>query len=446
MPLLLPALLFKLWRRGAAEPLYRQHWSQRLGFYRGMPRASLEEASEADSVQPRVWLHAVSLGETRAAAPLVQALREAIPGMRLLLTHGTATGREAGLALLREGDMQAWLPFDTPGATRRFLCHFQPRVGVLMETEVWPQLLSQARVAGVPMLLANARLSERSLRRGQRLACLLRPAAQSIKLAMSQTGEDAQRLQQAGMPLAEVFGNLKFDMQPSSAQMAQGLAWREALGRPVVLAASTREGEELALLEAWQQAWSPAEPRPLLLLVPRHPQRFAEVQGLVAAQGLRGLRRSTDWDNPALREPGVDVLLGDSMGEMALYYSAADLALLGGSFEPFGGQNLIEAAACGCPVIAGPHTFNFGQACALSLQAGAAWQVADVRAALTLAQALLSDQPSDGPAATSLDGPTDPAATQTSLLQAKQQARSFAEAHRGAAKKMAAEVAAILRG
>ena len=400
-----PAYLLRLWRRGRTEPGYRGQLGERLGFYAGqVPTSGV------------VWLHAVSLGETRAAVPLINALRVARPGMRLLLTHGTATGRAAGAKLLAEGDWQAWLPYDTPGAVRRFLRQFQPDVGILMETELWPTLMREAQRAGLPMVMANARLSERSARRGERLAALLHPAAQRLSLVLAQTVDDARRLRDAGAPRVVVAGNLKFDMTPPAKLTALGLQWRRSLKRPVVLAASTREGEEGGLLAAW--AAQPA-PRPLLLLVPRHPQRFDEVAALVRQQGL-ALRRRSEWRvEPTPLAGQADVWLGDSMGEMAAYYACADVALLGGSFAPLGGQNLIEAAACGCPVVMGPHTFNFEQASKQSLAAGAAKRVADVDAGVRAAVALANDpQRNDW----------------------VDKALGFANAHRGAAALMAQQV------
>jgi 3-deoxy-D-manno-octulosonic-acid transferase len=421
-----PLYLARLIWRGRREPLYRHAIGERLGFG---PR---------DGAAGRLWLHAVSLGETRAAAALIDALRAREAGLRLLLTHGTATGREAGRALLREGDVQAWLPYDTPGAVRRFLRRFRPAAGVLMETETWPVLLHEARAAGLPLVLANARLSERSLRKGLRLGALMREAGAALTRTLAQTEDDARRLREAGARDVRVMGNLKFDMAPDEAQLAAGRAWRAGVhrqGRSVVLAASTREGEEAPLLDAWCAL--PA-PRPLLLLVPRHPQRFDEVAALVAGRGLALVRRSA---GPALPDGGggganvagaantkgaaaataADVLLGDSLGEMALYYAAADVALLGGSFAPLGGQNLIEAAACGCPLVMGPHTFNFAQAAEMAVAAGAAQRVAGieqgVRAAITLLPAR------DGVAARAL---------------------AFAGAHRGAAARMADAVLELL--
>lgn len=426
-----PLYLLRLMRRGQAEPLYRAHLPERFGF-------GLE-------VQPgSIWVHAVSLGETRAAAPLIERLRQERPGMRLLLTHTTATGREAGQALLRPGDVQRWLPFDTPGAVRRFLQATRPSVGVLMETEIWPNLQHAAAQAGVPMVLANARLSARSLRRGERFQWLLAPAARTLRLALAQTREDAQRLTQAGVPEVQVCGNLKFDLQPDEALLTQGRAWRARLGRPVVLMAVSREGEEAALLAQWRaqrdgrsdaatgtvvqaQAQEAADARqPLLLIVPRHPQRFDEVAAMVREAGLSLVRRSA-WasEGPSAQDQAADVWLGDSMREMALYYGLADVALLGGSFEPLGGQNLIEAAACGVPLLMGPHTFNFAEAATLSLEAGAARRVASLDQGVAQALQLLADEPSRADMA--------------------EAATVFAAAHRGAAQRMAARILDLMR-
>ncbi|QPF73826.1 3-deoxy-D-manno-octulosonic acid transferase [Roseateles sp. DAIF2] len=414
-----PLYLLKLWRRGAAEPLYRAHWGERLGLYRG-------PAAEPG----RLWLHAVSLGETRAAAPLIAALRTQRPGLKLLLTHGTATGREAGQALLQASDVQAWLPYDTPGAVRRFLRHWRPAAGVLMETEIWPALQHAARKQDLPLVLANARLSEKSLRQGRRLAALMRPAAEALSLALAQTEDDARRLREAGVARAEVAGNLKYDLRPDAALLARGRAWRARLGRPVLLGAVTREGEEALLLQAFKAEYRELPPaaRPLLLIVPRHPQRFDEVAALVAGQGLTLARRSA-WaaaDKPPDAALLAEVWLGDSLREMPLYYGLADLALLGGSFAPLGGQNLIESAACGCPLLLGPHTFNFAEAAELALAAGAARRVADLPAALAAARALLGEA----------------GAERGAMAQA---ATAFAAQHRGAAERMAARILQLLQ-
>ena len=422
--LLGPAYVLRLWWRGRAEPLYRHAIGERLGAYQGERSAGW------------VWVHAVSLGETRAAAALVDALRALRPGMRLLLTHSTATGREAGAALLRDGDRQAWFPYDSSGVVKRFFAQFQPAVGVLMETEVWPNLLLAAHANAVPMVLANARLSVKSHAQGQRLDAVLRPAARSLALVLAQTDADAQRLRDAGAPFVEVSGNLKYDLTPDPAQLDLGAAWQRRLNRPVVLAAITREGEEASLLLAWQLAGQPAGqqalaerperpgPRPLLLIVPRHPQRFDAVAALVLAAGFTLARRSTWADAPSAEACAADVWLGDSMGEMALYYATAQVALLGGSFAALGGHNLIEAAACGCPLVMGPSTFNFSEAAELSLAAGAALRAAGMTEAVGLAVSLLH-------------APERLSALSTSALR-------FASQHRGAAARMARRIAPLV--
>ncbi|MBI5269005.1 MAG: 3-deoxy-D-manno-octulosonic acid transferase [Burkholderiales bacterium] len=407
--LLTPLLLARLWWRGRREPGYRQRLGERLGFG---PR----------TVPGAVWVHAVSLGETRAAAALVAALRERRPGVRLLLTHGTATGRAVGAALLQPGDHQAWLPVDTPGAVRRFLRRHRPAVGVLMETEVWPVLLHEAGRASVPMVLANARLSERSAAKGRRLATLLRPAAERLAVALAQTPADAERLRAAGVRQVQVMGNLKYDVRPDAAQAGLGSRWKAGVSRPVVVAASTREGEEAGLLAAWV---SVGTPRPLLLIVPRHPQRFDDVAALVGQQGLRVSRRS-DWgpDGPGPHDAQADVWLGDSLGEMPLYFALADVGLQGGSFGPYGSHNFIEAAACGCPMVLGPSVFNFAEAAREATASGVAWQVADLPAAPRQVQLAL------GAAAT--------------LAAARAAARRFMSTHGGAAGRMADRVLQLI--
>src|SRR4051812_36753127 len=233
-----PLLRRKLRRRGVAEPGYLEHIEERFGRY-------------TDSTEPgRLWIHAVSLGETRAAAILIDALRKADPGIRILLTHGTATGRAEGVRLLREGDAQAWFPWDTPRAVKGFLNHFMPAAGVLMETEVWPNVIALSRERGVPLALANARLSEKSLRQAKRLPQLSRPTYAALGAVWAQTQDDARRLAQAGATVQGVFGNLKFDAAPAPEQLARGRAWRAAQERPVVMFASSREGEEAEFLRA----------------------------------------------------------------------------------------------------------------------------------------------------------------------------------------------------
>ena len=404
-----PLYLLRVLWRGRSEPLYAAAIGERFGFYRQAAR------------QGALWVHAVSLGETRAAAPLIEALRQALPDRRVLLTHGTATGRAAGLPLLRDGDAQAWLPFDTRGAVRRFFDHFAPVAGVLMETEIWPNLLAVAAERDLPMLLANARMSERSRRRGRRVEVLLRPAFASLVATFAQAEGDAARLRDAGACNVTVSGNLKFDLTPAAALIAQGRRWKAvAAGRAVVLAAITREGEEALLLSAWRAL---AAPRPLLVVVPRHPQRFAAVGELIESSGFALARRSGWGDAPPESAAAADVWLGDSMLEMPAYYALADVALLGGSFAPLGGQNLIEAAACGCPIVMGPHTFNFADAAQLALAAGAAVRVRDMNEGVAMANAIIGSDEQQ---------------------RRSQSALAFAAAHRGAAGRIATQIAALL--
>ncbi|HMN21625.1 MAG TPA: 3-deoxy-D-manno-octulosonic acid transferase [Ottowia sp.] len=387
-----PLLRRKLRRRGRAEPGYLQAVEERFGRYGDAPPRP-QPAPGA----PLVWIHAVSLGETRAAAILLRELRAQWPGMRLLLTHGTATGRAEGARLLQPGDAQVWQPWDTRGATRAFVTRYRPDLGVLMETEIWPNLVRACRRAGVPLVLANARLSEKSLRGARRAAWLLRPAYAGLSAAYAQGEADAERLRAAGAPVAGVLGNLKYDAEAPAALLERGRHWRAQATQPVVMLASSREGEEAEFLRqlkagAWVAANGAAAAPPQWLLVPRHPQRFDEVAALVAQQGLDLSRRSIWGEGAEGRPQAAAVWLGDSLGEMPAYYALADVALLGGSFEPLGGQNLIEAAACGCPVVMGPHTFNFAEAAEHALAAGAALRVANLAEGLAVAAALARDE------------------------------------------------------
>ena len=247
-----PLLRRKLRRRAVAEPGYGEHIAERFGHYAQALDSLMPSDSRysADPCAPLVWIHAVSLGETRAAAILLTALRQQLPGMRLLLTHGTATGRAEGAKLLQPGDVQVWQPWDTRAAVARFLQRFRPSVGLLMETELWPNLVAACRAHGVPLALVNARLSEKSQRQAQRLAWLARPAYAALTAVWAQTELDAQRLRRMGAPVQGVLGNLKFDVVPDAAQLAQGRAWRAHSPRPVVLLASSREGEEALWLES----------------------------------------------------------------------------------------------------------------------------------------------------------------------------------------------------
>jgi 3-deoxy-D-manno-octulosonic-acid transferase len=376
----IPAVLARLWWRGRQEPGYRRHWAERLGFY-GTP---LPE-------KRTIMVHAVSVGETRAAEPLVDALLAEWPDCRILLTHMTPTGRATGEALFkRHGErvVQSYLPYDTPAMVRRFLRHFAPRVCILMETEVWPNLIAVCAQQGVPVALVNARLSERSLRRGQRMGRLMIEAGQGITLAAAQTDSDAGRIRALGAPDVRVTGSIKFDVTPPAAALEKGAWLRARCGaRPVLLCASTRDGEEALILDAWQRMAS----RPagmLLAIVPRHPQRFGEVAQLVQSRGMSLQRRSSLAEGD---EVSAEVLLGDSMGEMFAYYAACDCAFVGGSLLPLGGQNLIEPAAVGKPVLVGEHTFNFLQATDEAVHMGAALRVKDAAGLLEQAARLLAE-------------------------------------------------------
>ncbi len=405
--LALPLVLLRLWRRGAKEHGYRQHWAERLGFY-----------GHAAAGQRILWVHAVSVGETRAAQPLVDALLASYPDHTILLTHMTPTGRATGRALFAQHGarvMQSYLPYDTGWMAGRFLRHFKPRVCILMETEVWPNLVAHCVAQQVPAALVNARLSARSLRKAQRFSTLMMQAARNLSCVAAQTAEDAARLRQLGAANVLVTGNIKFDVVPPAAALAGGQILRARIGaRPVLLCASTREGEEALILDAFMGAREVLPADALLLIVPRHPQRFDQVAHMIEARGLALQRRSrlgADQDSSMLG-PEVQVLLGDSMGEMFVYYAACDVAFIGGSLLPLGGQNLIEACALGKPVLLGPHTFNFSVVTEQAIAAGAAQRATDAADMLRHASALLRD----------------PAA----MMDVGAHAQAFAQQHRGA--------------
>jgi 3-deoxy-D-manno-octulosonic-acid transferase len=369
-----PFYLLRVFWRSRHEPLYRVAWPERLA--RG-----LHYQKPWHNPHPLIWIHAVSLGETRALPPLLVQLRQQWPEYRLLITSTTATGRLAAQALLQSGDKACWLPMDTSGAMQRFMRRWQPVMGLLMETEIWPQLMRAAQRNGIPMVLVNARLSQRSLRKGLRFQALLQPAMAALRLSLAQTQADAERLRLAGAGLVQVCGNLKFDVALDPNLQARGKAWRACLqpARAVWMAASWREEEDDMLLQAWRAL---PQPRPLLLWVPRHPQRFDVVAQKIQAQGWSLARRSHWQQGPQPGDAQADVWLGDSVGEMQAYYALAQWALLGGSFAPLGGQNLIEAIACGCPVVMGPHTFNFEEAAQMAEAAGVAQRADTVADAL----------------------------------------------------------------
>jgi 3-deoxy-D-manno-octulosonic-acid transferase len=371
----LPLVLLRLLWRARRQPAYLRHAGERFGRYRMRAPVGV------------IWVHAVSVGETRAAEPLVRALLAQWPEHSVLITHMTPTGRDTSKALFRDEPrvLRAYLPYDLGCFAHAFLRHFRPLFGVIMETELWPNLLAACKRRRVPVMLANARLSERSARRYARLPVLTALTLKALGAIGAQTAADAARLTQLGARRVTVTGNIKFDIVPPQPMLALGAMMRAHIGaRPVVLAASTREGEEALLLDAFARH---APDDALLLLVPRHPQRFDEGAALAGARRLALQRRSA---NVAIA-PHTRVLLGDSMGEMFAYYAAADVALLGGSWLPFGGQNLIEACAVGTPVVIGPHTFNFQAVAEDAVRTGAALRADDVEAGMRCALDLLAD-------------------------------------------------------
>lgn len=401
----LPLLPLRLWWRGRREPLYRALPGERFGRYRGTARTAGTDV---------LWIHAVSLGETRAIAPLVERLLRDAPQRSILLTHMTATGREAGRALFGNRVVQAWLPYDFPFAVRRFFAQFRPRAGLLVETELWPNLTAEAARQGVPLLLVNARLSERSAQGYRRIASLSRPLFRALAGVAAQSNADASRLRELGAREVTVTGNLKFDVAIPAEQRQRAAELRERFGanRPVLVLASTRDGEEALLLDALARATAlPATT--LIVIVPRHPQRFDAVAAILTERRLPFVRRSSQ------SKVRVDcrVVLGDSLGELLAYYVAADVAFVAGSLLPLGGQNLIEPIAAGVATLIGPHTFNFAQASSDAVAAKAALRVRDADDVFASAARLLVDD-----------------AARRELVA---NAQSFIAAHRGATERLA---------
>lgn len=372
--LLLPYVFFHLLWRARRQPEYLHHIAERFGFY------------SIRTDKPVIWLHTVSVGETRAAASLIQRLSESYPNHQLLLTHTTPTGRAASEQLYGDKVMRVYLPYDYPFAVKRFLRHFQPCVGILLETEIWFNLIHLCNKENTPLLLLNARLSEKSSKRYARFPKLTRQGLSELNAIAAQTEADSLRLHDLGGEKITVMGNLKFDIEPPAALLESGKQLRVAFGieRKIFLAASTREGEEALILAALKNI---NVPDLLTIIVPRHPQRFDEVAALIERSGFKYQRRSS---NEAIRAD-TQVVLGDSMGEMFAYYKACDVAFIGGSLLPFGAQNLIEACAVGKPVLIGPHTYNFAQATELAIESGAAQRVADVSYMMQALQTLFAN-------------------------------------------------------
>lgn len=371
--LLLPFAFLRLLWKSRLDSRYRQHWLERLGF------------TSFKGKGPVIWLHAVSVGETRAAVTLIQQLKDHYKDHQIVLTHMTPTGRSTEEAALNQLAFRCYLPYDTQGAVQRFLKRVRPQMGILLETEIWPELIDQCHQQSIPLLLVNARLSQRSYQRYQRYQPLTKDVLNQLTVIATQAVQDAERFKLLGAKEVVVVGNIKFDAAKKTQESAQdNLRQLWSTHRQVWLAASTRPGEEEIIIKLFQRLNIEHQ---LLLLVPRHPQRFNEVAALLTKKQIPFVRRSERQSIP----DEVSVLLGDSMGEMGNYYQAADLAVMGGSILPFGGQNLIEATAMGCPVIVGPHTYNFQEAVRFALDAGAAVRFNQIDELLTLIPQLLND-------------------------------------------------------
>lgn len=363
----LPLIALRLFLRARKAPAYGQRIGERFAV--GLP-----------PLQPGgIWVHAVSVGESIAAAPMVRALRARYPQLPITVTCMTPTGSERIQALFAADPLiqHCYLPYDLPWAAARFLKRAQPKLAVIMETELWPNHIHQCAKRGIPVALANGRLSERSARGYGRFARLTAPMLAEMSLLAIQTEAEAERFRQLGArpECVQVTGSIKFDLtiDPELLQRADALRgeW-QASQRPLWIAASTHAGEDEVVLAAHQQLLA-QRPDALLILVPRHPERFNSVHELSAKAGLATVRRSTGQPVTA----STQVLLGDTMGELLFLYALADIALVGGSLVANGGHNLLEPAALGKPVISGPHLFNFLEIAAQLREAGALREVAD---------------------------------------------------------------------
>jgi 3-deoxy-D-manno-octulosonic-acid transferase len=382
-----PLVTLYLLKRSRKQPDYKKHWDERYG---------LAQYPAPRPQRKRIWIHAVSVGETRAALPLIKAILKRWPQTDILLTSMTPTGRDVAKSFMAEYGPRidvCYLPYDLPAAMRKFIRQVRPELCLLMETEVWPNLTYQTAKAGVPTVLVNGRLSEKSLRQTLRLRSLLGPAMERLTLCLAQSEEDAERFSRAGCKKIAVTGNLKFDFTPNFAQIETARALKKGAARPVVLLASSRDGEEEAFLDALKDFDWKLKAKPLLLIVPRHPQRFKQVEALLRDRGLKvALRSETRNWREVLQENSADTLLGDSMGEMSFYYSLADVTIMGGSFGPYGSQSMIEPCAIGMPVIVGPSIFNFKDAVEEGEKAGAVLRARDFAEALAESGRLLSDR------------------------------------------------------
>lgn len=393
--LLTPLALLRLWLRGKGNPDYRKRWGERLGFVSVLPG------------RKRLWVHAVSVGETVAAAPLVRAWQAAHPDWAVLLTTTTPTGSAQVRRMFGDSVEHCYLPFDLPWMVGLFLRRSRPSLGVVMETEIWPNLYAAAQRRGLPLIMANARLSDRSFKAYRRLRWLVGPTLRRVALIAARGREDAERFVALGAAASQVeaLGNLKFDLERSPQVVAAGQAWRDWLGqaRPVWIAASTHPGEEEQVLSAHLLLLE-QQPQALLVLAPRHPERAEAVLAAVQAAGLRALRRSALAPVPELPLAGSPtpgngtVLVVDTLGELMTFYAASDTAYVGGSLVPNGGHNPLEPLVLDLPVLSGPQVFNFREVYA-ELQALDAVTMIDSGDALGRALGVVFGQGLHAPAA-----------------------------------------------
>lgn len=374
--LAVPLVLIRLYWRGRVNPDYRQRWAERFGFFHPL------------SVMGCIWIHGVSVGEVRAALPLIISLQNRYPKKPLLVTTTTPTGSRQVKASLGSRVQHVYLPFDLPGSIQRFMTRAKPQLAIIMETELWPNLFHHCAGVKMPLIVANARLSEKSARRYRRVAGFSRQLLGCTSLIAAQTEADGDRFRQLGAPRVEVMGNLKYEITLPDDLPEQGRVLRRLLGeqRPILIAASTHAGEEALIVEAFYTLRRRL-PNTLLLWVPRHPECFSAVAKLCQQRGLKVVKRSED--RPC--DLTTHIFLGDSMGELLLFYAAADVAFVGGSLVPVGGHNVLEPALLGLPLVFGPHMFHFFEASRQLLKAHTAWQVADAQELAQVVEYLLRD-------------------------------------------------------
>ena len=361
--LALPISLYYLIWRGLRQSEYFNRWSERFALYRG------------DRLPACLWIHAVSVGEVNAAAPLLEALRLRHPDVPMLVTTTTPTGSARVRALWGDGVRHVYLPYDLPGAVQNFLSHFQPKLALVMETEIWPNLFAGLERRDVPVIIANARLSERSLKGYRPIAPLVRAALATIDCVAAQSEADAARYRLLGAPphKVEITGNLKYDLPVPEGIVETAADWRRDWGgRPVWIAASTHPEEEAIVLDA-HRAVLASDPRALLLWAPRHPERFAAVLASALRTGMKTGSRRED----GLPGGDTEVFVVDTLGELMAFYAASDVAFVGGSLQEVGGHNVLEPAALGVPALVGPHTFNFQDITDLLIETGAVQRVSD---------------------------------------------------------------------